>query len=136
MRHLVNLEWGRRRRETPSHPQRSPPPPTLANFAHKEAKKGFLSVSPPLSAITPDARPACCRPDAVGLVFCSANRRLRGRRAPVVNANKYSGCLSGACCQSVASGAAPSLDTPLVFEIKVDACNPGKWSLSSCLTPV
>lgn len=31
---------------------------------------------------------------------------------------------------------APSLDTPLVFEIKVDACNPGKWSLYSCLTPV
>lgn len=31
---------------------------------------------------------------------------------------------------------APSLDTPLVFEIKVDACNPGKWSLYSRLTPV
>lgn len=23
---------------------------------------------------------------------------------------------------------APSLDTPMVFEIKVDACNPGKWA--------
>lgn len=31
---------------------------------------------------------------------------------------------------------ATSLDTPLVFEIKVDACNPGKWSLYSRLTPV
>lgn len=46
-----------------------------------------------------------CRTNTICLVFYEMNQRLGDQWAPAVNANNSTGSLSGACCQSVASGA-------------------------------